>query len=818
MKNLWEIYRETPPLRPREWEKAPEGRMRVIGEKPTERFMKRFTYCAQKHLCLILFLAALNGCGTLVADVPRAEHPRPDAFRENWATLNGEWQFEIDDQADGEARGLVSGKDLASKITVPFCPESKLSGIGHYGIMKHVWYRRTFELPAAMRGQRVLLHFGAVDYQAQVWLNGQRGGTHVGGDTAFAFDITKLLRAGSNELVVQVFHDVASGKQPTGKQTHTVSEGCMYTRTTGIWQPVWLEAVGSTFVENFSIVPDPDRSRVLIDASVNGDDPGLTLIVEAFGEGKKVGEDSCPASWQANHLVVPLAKKKLWEPGSPFLYDLKFTLRRDGKKMDAVASYFGLRKVSIAGRAILINGKRVFQRLILDQGFFPDGVWTAPSDDELKADIERSLAAGFNGARMHQKVFEPRYLYWADKLGYLVWGEFPNWGFNYRPENYANYLAEWTEVLQRDRNHPAIIGWCPFNESPKEAGELQQMIWRQTKAVDPTRPVLETSGWSHTIPQAEVQDDHDYNQVPAKFKQRWEDFFASGDTLKVPARYGVKAAPANADLGVPFMVSEFGGTVWGDRQTGWGYGTGPKDLEEFYSRYAGLVDALLDNPNMFGFCYTQLTDVEQEHNGLYYYDRRPKFDLKRLHEITARAAAYEQTGPAASKPPGSALPDWKVLVGAAADGELAKAYRFTTNAPGADWFGPEADDRSWPAAFAPFGNAVPGIRTSWQTDDVWLRQNFDFDGEPIKTAALVIFHDEDTEVYVNGREIWRRGGFTTTYDAFPVTEALKKVLQKGHNTLAVHTHQTIGGQFIDLALLCEPQENRLALRQAAKTN
>jgi len=780
--------------------------------------MKRSNHCAQTYFRLFLLLGALNGCGTLLATVPRAEHPRPDALRENWATLNGEWQFEIDDQADGEARGLISGRDLATKITVPFCPESKLSGIGHYGIMKHVWYRRTFELPGAMRGQRVLLHFGAVDYQAQVWLNGARAGSHIGGDTAFAFDITKLLRDGSNELVVEVFHDVASGNQPTGKQTHTVSEGCMYTRTTGIWQPVWLEAVGATFVESYSVVPDPDRSRVLIDASVNGDAAGLKLRAEAFAGSKKVGEDSCPADWRANHLVVPLAKRKLWAPGSPFLYDLKFTLTRDGRKVDEVSSYFGLRKVSIDGRAILINGRRVFQRLILDQGFFPDGVWTAPSDEELKADIERSLAAGFNGARMHQKVFEPRYLYWADKLGYLVWGEFPNWGFNYRSENYANYLAEWTEELQRDRNHPAIIGWCPFNESPKEAGELQQIIWRQTKAIDPTRPVLETSGWSHTIHQAEVLDNHDYNQVPGKFKQRWEEFFAGDQPLTVPARYGTKVSRANEDRGVPFMVSEFGGTVWGDRQTGWGYGTGPKDLEEFYSRYAGLVDALLDNSNMFGFCYTQLTDVEQEHNGLYYYDRRPKFDLKRLHEITSRQAAYEKIGPMAGKPVASARPDWNVLVGAAADGDLAKSYRFTTNAPGADWYAPAADDRSWQTAFAPFGHALPGIRTGWQTDDIWLRQNFEFQGASIKTAALVIFYDEDTEVYVNGREIWRHSGYVTTYEAFAVTEKLNKALKKGRNTLAVHTHQTIGGQFIDLALLCEPEANRLALRQTAKVN
>jgi len=271
---------------------------------------------------------------------------------------------------------------------------------------------------------------------------------------------------------------------------------------------------------------------------------------------------------------------------------------------------------------------------------------------------------------------------------------------------------------------------------------------------------------------------------------------------------------------VPFMISEFGGTVWGDRQSGWGYGTGPKDLDEFYARYAGLVDALLDNPNLFGFCYTQLTDVEQEHNGLYYYDRRPKFDLKRLHDITARAAAYEITGPTAGQPEPPAGRHWQVLVGAAPDGDLARTYRFTTNAPAGAWFTTAADDRSWQTGLAPFGNDLPGIRTPWKTGDIWLRQNFDFAGDAnaIKSAALVVFYDEDTEVYVNGLEIWHHGGFTTAYDAFTVTDTLSRALHKGSNTLAVHTHQTVGGQFIDLALLCDVPPGRLAAVQSKPAN
>jgi beta-galactosidase/beta-glucuronidase len=746
--------------------------------------------------CAIGILVTASG-----AAVPRPEHPRPDAFRENWLTLNGEWEFEIDQAGNGEARGFTSGRQLADKIVVPFAPESKLSGIGHYGLMKNVWYRRHFEVPANLKGKRIRLHFGGVDYQAWVWLNGELVGTHSGGNVGFAFDVTALLRPGANELVVRAFDDTASGRQPTGKQTHGVSEGCVYTRTTGIWQPVWLEAVGTTFVESFSIVPDPDRSRVFINAAVNGPAAGLELTVEAFLDGKRVGRDTAPVSWRDNRLVVTLSKKKLWAPGAPHLYDLKFTVRKGRQMVDEVASYFGLRKVTIEGRSVLLNGERVFQRLILDQGFYPDGIWTAPTDEALKRDIELSLAAGFNGARLHQKVFEPRFLYWADKLGYLVWGEFPNWGFNFRPENYANYINEWTEILHRDRNHPSIIGWCPFNETPGEAAELQRLVVQESRAIDPTRPVFETSGWSHRMDDAEIRDDHDYNQDPATFKKRWLDFFAgSSSPAALPTRYAVGQS-VHKDLGVPFMVSEFGGIGWAV-EGGWGYGTGPKTLEEFYARYEGLVNALLDNPDMFGFCYTQLTDIEQEQNGLYFYDRRPKFDLKRLHAVTSRQAAYERTGPATGKAKALTPSQWRVLVGAGPDGDLAKPYHYTTTAPGGNWAAADFDDANWASAAAPFGT-IGNFRTPWRSDSIWLRQKFNWDGQEFSAAALAIFYDEDTEVFINGQKIWQHQGYNTSYELFTVTDAVRRALKPGQNTIAVQTRHTGGGQYIDLALLLQ---------------
>jgi hypothetical protein len=311
--------------------------------------------------------------------------------------------------------------------------------------------------------------------------------------------------------------------------------------------------------------------------------------------------------------------------------------------------------------------------------------------------------------------------------------------------------------------------------------------------------VLETSGWTHSLPNPEVRDIHDYNQDPASFKKRWLDYFAGDGGVLVPARYGTGIA--TGDLGVPFMISEFGGIGW-STEGGWSYGSGPKTEEEFYARYQGLVDAQLDNPDLFGFCYTQLTDVEQEKNGLYYYDRRPKFDVKRLHDITARPAAYERTGPVTPLPPSEAAHHWHVLVGAAPDGDLCAPYHFTTNAPAAGWQSPAFNDRTWPEARAPFGT-INNFRTQWTTPDIWLRRSFEWNGKDIASAALVILHDENTEVYVNGQAVWERGGYNTAYESFDVTGALKRALKPGKNTLAIHTRQTVGGQFIDLALLVE---------------
>ncbi|MFI5381205.1 MAG: glycoside hydrolase family 2 protein, partial [Tepidisphaerales bacterium] len=465
------------------------------------------------------------------AEIPRPEHPRPDFQRPLWLNLNGQWQWENDTKNDGEQRGLISGKDLAQKILVPFCPESKLSGLALAAeYMPNTWYRRTFQVPAEMRGQRILLRFGAVDWLAKVYVNGTAVGEHRGGYSAFACDITSALKDGENELVVQVTDAIRSGLQAAGKQSHGKSEGCVYTRTTGIWQTVYLEAAGETYLQDFVVNPDLNTGRVIFQGNMAGPNKDVTVRVRAYADGQLVGEDTVPSNWRSTLAVVKLSKVVAWEPGKPYLYDLVVETLKDGKVIDTVRSYFGIRKLAIEGNRFLINDKLVFQRLILDQGFYPDGIYTAPTDADLKKDIELSLAAGFNGARLHQKVFEPRLLYWADKLGYIVWGEYPSWGVNIdHPEAVRWIINEWREVLIRDRNHPAIVGWCPLNETGREelVARLETLL-ATTWQIDPTRPLLDSSGYTHFNPGTDVFDAHDYDQNPESFNARYAMYGLTG--------------------------------------------------------------------------------------------------------------------------------------------------------------------------------------------------------------------------------------------------------------------------------------------------
>ena len=571
--------------------------------------------------------------------LPRKEYPRPQFVRKGWMNLNGEWQFEIDHGGSGRARGLVEKESFESKIIVPFCPESRLSGVGYVDFMRAVWYKRTFTLPREAEGKRVFVNFGAVDYLSEVWVNGVSVGTHRGGYVGFRLEITKAMKEGENVIVVCADDDMRNGHQPYGKQSSRYeSYGCSYTRTTGIWQTVWLEWMNETFLENVRLTPDAANASLLIEAEITGNTEGVTLWAQAAFDGEYECEIETAANGNSAQMLMLIENVHLWNVGEPNLYDLTLSLRKDGKEIDRLDSYFGLRSISFDGMKCLINGKPVFQRLILDQGFYPDGIYTASCDEELKNDILRSMAMGFNGARLHQKVFEPRFLYWADKLGYICWGEMASWGAD--PKDgwiLPTFLDEWLQIIKRDYSVPSIVGWCPWNETWGESGngqhaETMRMTYRITKALDRTRPCIDTSGGIHV--ETDIYDTHDYEQDVNVYKERY--------APNAPIIYDQFAHRQHYTPGQPVFVSEYGGIGWNPDGKGWGYGTGPKTEEEFIARYKGLTDALLDNPNLMGFCYTQLTDVEQEINGLYYYNRTPKFNPEIFHAITSRKAAIEE--------------------------------------------------------------------------------------------------------------------------------------------------------------------------------
>lgn len=565
--------------------------------------------------------------------IPRSEHPDPQFQRKDWLNLNGEWDFEFDFGNSGLRAGVLEKDEWSRKINVPFCPESKLSGIEYTDFIAAVWYRKSVTVTEAQLEGRVLIHFGAVDYETYLYVNGEEAGYHKGGYTSFTFDITEFLTAGENVIAVNARDDVRDPLVPRGKQSELYnSHGCDYTRTTGIWQTVWLEFVPKAYVKSFKLFPDTVNATLGVSAVVEGEG---AFKAEAFYDGRLVGSfEKTAAGFVSGD--IKLSETHLWEVGCGRLYDLRITFGDD-----EISSYFGLRDIRIDGYKVLINGKSVFQRLVLDQGFYADGIYTAPSDEALEKDIRLSLAVGFNGARLHQKVFEPRFLYHCDRLGYIVWGEFGNWGLDYSRDGALEaMLPQWCESVARDFNHPAIVGWCPFNETwdrdgRKQNDELLRIVYRVTKQLDETRPCIDTSGNFHV--ETDIFDVHDYEQKVEIFKGNYDRLMTEGVLFEhFPDRQ-------EYDGKKPAFVSEYGGIQWslGSRGDAWGYGNAPKSEQEFIDRYKGLTDALLDNERMFGFCYTQLYDIEQEQNGLYYYDRSPKFDPEIFRRINSRKAAIE---------------------------------------------------------------------------------------------------------------------------------------------------------------------------------
>jgi beta-galactosidase/beta-glucuronidase len=577
--------------------------------------------------------------------------PRPDRVRRDWAALDGGFEFAFDDDDRGLGEGWAGGeRALPLRINVPFPFQAPKSGLGVRDLHPIVWYRRRFEVPRAWRGRRVLLHFGAVDYAAQVWLNGVELGGHVGGHTPFCFDVTPHLRAGPNALVLRVV-DEPRLDQPRGKQYWERDPVLIfYTATTGIWQPVWLEAVGDAWLDRLRLAADPD-GRLDVRLSVAGDAAGARVRAELPGAGS-AALDRDAGAWAATLRVVD---PRPWSPADPQLHDLDLVVEdARGTELDRVRSYFGLRRVEVDGGRVLLNGAPLYQRLVLDQGYWPEGLLAPPDEDALRRDLELVRAFGFDGVRKHQKIEDPRWLAWADRMGMLVWAEMPSPAPHapLTPDLAARFEAEWLEAVERDANHPSIVTWVPFNESwgiwrvarDPEAQAFVEHIVEATRRADPSRPVCDNSGYLHVT--TDLADLHTYEQDPGRLRSLWAEFRARGFAfppgLRSPAWDGELCffVPGRRYAGQPLLVSEYGGVGYlppGEPPPSGAFAQGRESTEEAWvARIAGLTLAIQELPEPVGYCLTQLTDVEQEINGLATYDRRPKTDPARIAASNAR--------------------------------------------------------------------------------------------------------------------------------------------------------------------------------------
>jgi len=570
--------------------------------------------------------------------VPRPEYPCPQFERSNWINLNGEWTYTFDFGGSGKDKNWQSATKFDNIITVPFCPESKLSGVEHKDFINEMWYQRNISIPANWKDKEIMLNFGAVYYEADIYIDGQFVNSHLGGSSSFAVNITNYVTPGkTHNLIICVKDDLRSGKQPGGKQCFNYfSKECSYTRTTGIWQTVWMEAVSPEGLKSVYAFPDIDQHQLVVNPQFYHESDN-TLTVSVL-DGQKVVSSKSVKCGSNDIVVLPIKGMKLWSPESPFLYNIIYKItNKSGTVIDEVKSYAGMRKISTENGYFYLNNKPYYQRLVLDQGFYPEGIWTAPTDEALKKDIELGKEAGFNGARTHQKAFEDRYFYWADKLGYITYAESPSWGLNVNDETAArNFIGEWSEIVTDRRNHPSIITWTPFNETwdcqPGTYIRMMTDVYHITKAIDPTRPINDSSGDGHVM--TDIWSVHNYERDPEKLVE--ELTFKDGQE---PYRNQPEKKFLSHYEGQPYVVDEFGGLPWiraQDRKDSWGYGSEFKDMEEYYKCLEKEVDALKSCKHVCGFCYTQLTDVEQEKNGIYYYNREPKFDIKRIKAIFER--------------------------------------------------------------------------------------------------------------------------------------------------------------------------------------
>jgi hypothetical protein len=692
-----------------------------------------------------------------------AEYPRPQLVRDEWLNLNGLWEYAT--ATEGESPPV--GKELKERILVPFPIESALSGVMKYA--DRLWYRKTLTLPKSWRDRRVILHFGAVDWETTVYLNGVLVGKHVGGYNPFSLDITDALTSkGPQELIVGVFDPSDKGDQPRGKQV--LKPGSIwYTPTTGIWQTVWLEPVTPAHITDLLIVPDVDAKKLHLTALTEGDQSNQSIRILVLDSGK--GEVETEGK-SGEEIPIPLQSPKLWSPDHPFLYDLRVELRVNGKTVDVVKSYFGMRKIEVAQDSqgvnrTLLNGKFVMQIGPLDQGFWPDGIYTAPSDNALRNDIEMIKKLGFNMARKHVKVEPERWYYWADKLGLLVWQDMPS-GNNTTVESKKQFESELRDLVQTHVNHPSIIMWVVFNEG---WGQFDtERLSAVVKQLDPTRLVNNASGWTD-MKAGDVLDIHSY---PAP---------------KSPHPDSVRAIVLGEFGGLGLAID---GHTW--KKEHWGY-QGMADREQLTSRYEKFmkrVYELKDQPGLSAAIYTQITDVEVECNGLMTYDRavvKPYLD---------RIAAVNR-GDFSKVPPSPII---KTVIPTSE--EQGQLWRYTLEKPQENWFKPGFSDDDWKQGAGGFGTTkTPGavVRTEWSTSDIWLRREITMPAEKFNSLCFRVHHDEDAEVYVNGVLAATFDGYATEYGESPLTPAAKKALKPGKNLIAVHCKQTEGGQYIDVGIV-----------------
>jgi hypothetical protein len=693
------------------------------------------------------------------------EYPRPQMVRTDWMNLNGLWQYQPGSAGDP----VPSGQTLSGEILVPFPVESAISGVMQHS--ERLWYRRFFEVPSSWEGQRILLHFGAVDWECQVYINGTSAGIHRGGYDPFTFDITPYLNAsGPQELIVRVYDPTDNAGIARGKQTLSPG-GIMYTSCTGIWQTVWLEPVPQIAIGEIKLVPDIDRSLLKVTGFVPQSAANLTVQATAYDQGVVVGTVSGAAG---EELHLAMHNPKLWSPDTPFLYDLTVVLKQGDTVLDQVDSYFGMRKISLGTvdgvLKMLLNNKFVFQMGPLDQGFWPDGIYRAPTDEALKFDIEQTIAMGFNMTRKHIKVEPARWYYWCDKLGLMVWQDMPSmnsYTSNPQPIDAVQFKTELGRLVQTHWNHPSIIMWVIFNES--QGQHNTESLCQYVKTLDPSRLVNQASGGTH---------------------------YGAGDVLDIhsypPPGYPVSSTQARACGEYGGIGMRVTGHMW--NQNSWGYTmvNSGEELAAVYDSYSQQLSSFKASQGLSAAVYTQITDVEIEINGLITYDREViKADVNQIYlSNSLYARSYQDVVPTSEQTP--------------------QTWRYRTTAPSSSWYTTGYNDSSWSQGPGGFGTAgTPGaiVGTTWNTSDIWLRRTFNpgsLSSEDLQKLVWRLHHDEAAEVYINGVLALSTTGYTTLYVPLPVSDTAKAaILMNASNVLAVHCSQTTGGQYIDVGLALE---------------